>query len=862
MGLAGRIAVRSLRGHPGRTMFSILGVAVGIATVVGVFTLDHVTVLSRTRQLQPGFGADLEVRPRADLSDPREELLAMEGVAGVAAFFQNDVGFRPEAWANEDTIRIRLVGLEADGARSLGVYHVEEGSDLSVATKDTGILIGRALAKRCELGVGDRVALRQPQRAAKNLCVDGEVQRVQRDKAPARERMFEVTGILSREGLGRRSGGIMIVADYNAGRELLQDVFVESQFWVQRSDAVDIESLESGLGGTFTFERNETKVVGQMADERAFRNGVRMAGLFALLLGLFVIFHTLSMSLIERVREVGNLHALGATRPQIARIFFVEALFIALLAGILGLGGGIGLAASLLGRGISTLGVSPYPVGPFEVPWDTVLPLAALGVTMALAGSVYPILRARSTDVVAALRGEGTHRRGARGFSIFSTLLLVAVVPAAFFQVVPIVGAAEAALVNSLLVGLIVLGLMIGLPLMAPSLFGVLTSWLAAPLQKPLPLVGKLVVRNVRESPTRIGASIAAIALVTAAFVGLKGMTNSLVGEIEVWSAQACTGKVWVKGLPDVPVTEVRDVLHELPEVVAVESGDARAFPSFLLFGMDAAELGKFGPLAEDPALVDRLLTENTMIVSDRLARQREIGAGDKVLIRTGGHGTQEFTVDLVSDAYGYFPHPDERAYAIVDARHVKRFFCIDTDTTSTVAVTLAGGDEDRILAVLEERFPGAKKLSIQAADPMLAGILADLEQDFVLFDIIFLLTALLAGLGVLNGQLLAALERKKELGVLRALGTTPGQIAGVVLVESILIGGVGGGLGLAVGTGLTPVLVSSLRVISGLALPMRTAGAFLAISLAGALVIALLAGLYPIWRMNRFDAVRAVRSG
>ena len=71
MGLARTIAGRSLRGHPGRAIFSILGVAVGIATVVAVFTLDHVTVLSRTIGLDPGWGADLEVRPSAEVEDAR-----------------------------------------------------------------------------------------------------------------------------------------------------------------------------------------------------------------------------------------------------------------------------------------------------------------------------------------------------------------------------------------------------------------------------------------------------------------------------------------------------------------------------------------------------------------------------------------------------------------------------------------------------------------------------------------------------------------------------------------------------------------------------------------------------------------------
>ena len=140
--------------------------------------------------------------------------------------------------------------------------------------------------------------------------------------------------------------------------------------------------------------------------------------------------------------------------------------------------------------------------------------------------------------------------------------------------------------------------------------------------------------------------------------------------------------------------------------------------------------------------------------------------------------------------------------------------------------------------------------------------MLRDLTVDFVLFDIILFLTALLAGLGVLNGQLLAAIERKKELGILVALGTTRGQLSGVVLLESLVIGAFGGFLGALVGLGLTPVLVTALRVLSGLDLPLRTAGPWVAFALVAALALTLGAALYPVWRSNRMDAVRAVRTG
>jgi putative ABC transport system permease protein len=858
MGLALTLARRSLTSHPARALFSVLGVAVGIATAVAVFTLDHVTVLSRTRKLDPGWGADLEVRPSAELADPKRQLLALEGVAGVAAFFQNDVRVRSVA-SGEAEVRARLLALEEGSGPLLGVYHVERGKDLGPQDAD-GVLLGRALAEELGLELGAEVVLAPPERAASRECVEGVLREKPAGAAATRAEVFRVVGVVAAEGLGRRSKGQVAIVGYQSGRRLFAEVFVESQFWLKRDGAVDLEELEARLAQGFTFERNEAKAVGQMADERAFRNGVRVAGLFALLLGLFVIFHTLSMSLVERVREVGTLFSLSASRAQIASVFFAEALVIALAAGALGLAGGLTLAAVLLRLGITTLGVSgSLPL--LEVPWPTVTWLVGLGVTVALSGSVYPILRVRGTDVVATLRGDDPGRRSKGSFHLFSTLLLVAVVPAAFFRVVPIVGAAERPLVGTLLAGLVVLGLVVGVPLVLPRLVARGTARLARLAEGASPLVARLAARNLEQSPGRIGASISAVALVVAAFVGLKGMTRSLAAETEVWGASALADRVLVEHLPETSTAELARVLHAQGEVLGVESGDARAFPSFLLLGLRTAELARHGPLAADPALAEALRAQG-IVLSERLARQRGLAPGDQVLVHTSGHGVQSFRVACVSDAYGYFFHPDERAYGVIDSALLERYFCVADDLTRSIAVKLApGADRGVVEAALHARWPEAR-FQVYDGPALIDLMLRDLRVDFVLFDIILFLTALLAGLGVLNGQLLSAIERRKELGVLVALGTTRAQLTGLVLTESLVVGAMGGVLGAAVGLGLTPVLVTALRVLSGLDLPLRSAGPWVAFACAGALALTLAAGFYPVWRSNRLDAVRAVRTG
>jgi len=296
--------------------------------------------------------------------------------------------------------------------------------------------------------------------------------------------------------------------------------------------------------------------------------------------------------------------------------------------------------------------------------------------------------------------------------------------------------------------------------------------------------------------------------------------------------------------------------------VLGIETGDTRAFPSFLLLGERGAELARYGPLAANPELVRQFEEEQGILISDRLARQRGLAVGDQVFVNTSGHGVQAFRVIAISDDYGYFFHPDERAYGVISAALLHRYFCIDVERTNSIAVKLAPGtDVGTVEALLRPRFPDAD-LRFYAGPNLLALMLSDLTTDFLVFDVILFLTALLAGLGVLNGQLLSAIERRKELGILQALGTTREQLTGVVLAESVVIGLLGGVLGCLVGLGLTPVLVAALRVLSGLQLPFRTGGAWVAFALGSAVLLTVLAGLYPVWRAQRMDAVRAVRTG
>jgi len=878
MGLASTLARRSLLQRPARSLFSILGIAVGIATVVGVYTLDYNTIAGLKRHYEgpsrESWKPEFEVSPIPGLVNPRAELNLIDGVADHAAFFQNEVVLKPSLSGDaaetgrgsgkRDTMRVRLLAVESEVLPKMDAYDLLVGTDLDPEAETPQALIGAAVAEKWGIEPGMTLELSRPARSAPVECIDGEMVRKPgaRRNAPVGI-VFDVVGILTRERLGRRANGQIVVVDLTWGERLYEGARTSPRYWVRPDPVANIEELQSRLSGSFAYDIGRSVVVGQAADERAYRNGVYMAGLLALMLGLYVIFHTLSMSLIERVREVGVLHALGAGRRQVARIFLLEAVILSGLGGILGLGGGLALAKVLLRMGITTLGTGHHQ-STFDIPWG-VYPLVGLGVGTALLGSVFPLLRARKASTVEALRGEKAMESGtaASGFHLFAALLIAVLLPALYFLIVPIAGEANGALIGSILLAVGVLGLLLAVPLLVPGMITFLCRLVARPLSRLFPFAGTMASHTMSANPRRIAVSAAAIALVCAAFIGLKGMTASLRGEVQDWADTAVLDKVWVRDLPEVPFETLSTALHQHPDVLGVEPGSVRTYSPFLFVGVPSDELVNYGPFLRDPSLRKAFDDEHGIVLSKRIAKNLGYAEGDAIPVRIGSGQVVNFHVIAISDEYGYFPKPDERMYGVVHERYMEQYFCLDIVHPEHISVrTRPDADVGAVEALVLDALGGRGEPKFLTSAGLRKIQVEDIRRDFMLFDLILFLTALLAALGVLNGQLLSALERAKELGILRALGADRSAISGMVWLESGVMGLFGGLLGLTLGSVLAPVIIRALESLSGLELPMRGAGHWNWIAVVAAIVLTLLAGIYPVWRMNRTDTVRAIRTG
>ncbi|MDF1839615.1 MAG: FtsX-like permease family protein, partial [Planctomycetota bacterium] len=510
----------------------------------------------------------------------------------------------------------------------------------------------------------------------------------------------------------------------------------------------------------------------------------------------------------------------------------------------------------------------------FVIPWGVVVGLASAGFLVALGGSVYPLMLLGRADPGAALRGdkEVTGRSGSRGFAVFYAALMGILLPGLFFTLVPSVGGSGDGLAMVVLGAVGVLIAVIALALVAPRFIAQGAAWVVKPMVVFAPFSARMARSGMVRSPGRIGASASAIALVAAGYMGLSGLTGSLRGEISVWADEAALGKVWVKDLPDTAYDGVAAALLKDPAVLGVEMGQAHLNVPFLITGVDSDSIQGYGPLGDQPEVLQQMKRGHGIILSRRLAQDGEYSIGDSIYLEKSGGQVQAFVVAAISDAYGHWSHPDERMYGVVDRRYLDKEFCIDTERVNRIAVKLDGREDvERVKELLVGYYAGLndggegvdpEEWNFETGQGVLDFHRFDLERDFKLFDILVLLSAGLAALGVLNGQLLATLERSREIGIVKALGASQGQVAAMVWIEALGLALVGGLLGVAVGLGIVPPVIAAVESLSGLDLPSALNPWTPVKALVGCLAVGLIASLYPIYRLGRFDTLRAVRTG
>jgi putative ABC transport system permease protein len=592
--------------------------------------------------------------------------------------------------------------------------------------------------------------------------------------------------------------------------------------------------------------------------------GFAIGGAGALVIGLFLVYNALSVSVAERRHDIGILRSVGATRAQIGRLFVGE-------AGTLGLSGA--LVGVPLGYALAWLAIKPLsrlvnetlvPVDSARVEVSARLVLVALlcGVAVAVLAALVPALQAAGEEPAEAVR-RVPRRHG--------VLFLVLQIGAALLLIG--LGLAAGALRQQLPLRLgmftcivcLLLGGLVATPLLATALGRVVQPF----FRLFLGLEGRLAADNLVRAPGRTGLVIAALAATGGLLVMTAGFLRSASLAINTWLRDDIAADLYVSSGGSLIASEtlamtdvLRDKLASLKEVAAVvpfryHSVECSGHSVLLLATDTRAFEGSAGaadrPLARLLARYPRLHERGTTLVSENFALLNRVKVGERIHVR-GPHGAVELEVlgTVVDYSWKWGTLLVDRSwFAKVFADTKIDLFDLFLQPGADVAgvrqeILKRWGEEDALFVLTRDE-------ALNEADVLLRRVYgAAYAQQMVI--------GLVALLGVASALFISVLQRRRELGLLRAVGASRWQVLRSVLAEAVLMGIIGAVVGFGIGVVLEWYVLDVMVLDeAGFVFPLRVPWLEGGLVSLLAVVLATLAGLMPAYRATRLRITEAI---
>lgn len=858
MNLRRRAGIRHLLLHPWQLGLSLLGVALGVAVVVAT----GLAVESSREAL----------RVSVETVSGRATHRVVGGPGGVpdslAARLVTEAGVRTLAPAVEGYVvspvdpsrPLRILGIdpfsEAPFRPWLAGGPAADGVDgARLVTTPGGAILGAETASALGVEEGGRLAV----------------------QGGARTAVIEVVGILEAEDRWSRSGLLdLLVLDVAEAQEILGRDGV-----VDRLDLI----LPDGDEGAALLARIEallppgTRVeaagaeAGAMQDMlRAFDLNLRALSLLALVFGIFLIYNAMTFSVVQRRGMLGTLRALGTTRGELVRGILAEGAVVGFVGSVVGL-----LAGIVLGRGLVQLVTRTIN--------DLYFVVAVEGVTLSPGFIVRSLLLGTGATLLAALlpawEAGAASPRDAMARSSVEDRVRTLVPRAAVAGVIVLgVGAVLLALptpgIEVAFGGLF--ALILGMALLIPATTVVLVGLLRPAARRIAGVIGAMAARGVVTSLSRTAPALAALVVAVSVTVALGVMIQSFRGSVVGWLDTTLVADVHVTG-PSVVAARPDGVIppglagaaRGLPGVVGVSSYRSVALQSGgVLTRLLAVELDPRGEAGFEflaggearDAVFAAFRAGEGFLVTEPFAFHRGLQVGDTLSLDgalDGELGPLERPVLAVFRDYG------SEAGTVLLSRNLYDAHWTDERLTS-LAIFLdgSGASEEeaaRIASRLREAAGPETPLVIRSNTELRERSLEVFDRAFEVTRVLRWLAFVVAFIAVLSALMALQLERRRELGVLRAQGMTPAQVWGLVSMQTGIMGGIAGLLALPVGAVLALVMILVVNRRSfGWTLEVDASPELFLQGVLLALAGAILAGIYPSWRMARTSPAEALR--
>ncbi|MEM6252748.1 MAG: FtsX-like permease family protein [Cyanobacteria bacterium P01_D01_bin.156] len=857
-----RLAWRRIQRRPFQYVLFILGIAIGVAMMVSIdlangsaqraFALSTDAIAGRTTHrieaISPvGIDESLYQELRTDLGYTRSapivegyvvaEDLDRQPMRLVGVDFFAEAPFRSYLGSNSDS---------GAGVEALTTFLTEPNT--VILAKDTAAEYGVQVGNSLELTLAGQpidakvVGILQPANA---LTRDALSNVLFTDIASAQE-VLGMQGHLSH---------IDLIADSDADLAPIQEILPEG---------IKLETAQA-----------QKNAVQQMT--AAFELNLTALSLLALVVGMFLIYNTVTFSVIQRRKLFGTLRCLGVTQGQLFQLIMGESLVLSIVGSIIGLGLGVVLGRSIVGLITQSINDFYFVVYVRDISLSniTLVKGMAIGIFAALFASLIPALEAMGTSPNSSLKRSTLEGKVQQ---ILPWLVLA-------WGLFTIGGAGLLSLKNG---GLVIafaglFAILLAAALLTPPLTAALMQVFTPVLNGLLGVIGKMAPRDIIRSLSRTSIAIASLMVAVSVIVGVSVMVGSFRTTVVQWLDQTLQADIYVTP----PSTTANRVLGSVdPSVVA----EAYTWPEIdhivtyndtdvdvIAFNRDTASseftvnrsaklISADGDVSDgqrpyawirddvkDPW--PQLDSGEGVIISEALMLRAGVSAPPETVTLKSPQGPMTFPVVAV-----FYDYSSDRGTILLDNDLYLEAWQ-DNSIASLGLFVKPGIDVDGVVSHLRRTFKGRQDLVAQSNRNLRQGSLEIFDRTFAITGALRLLAVVVAFIGVLSALMSLQLERTRELGILRANGMTPLQMWQITLLETGIMGSLAGFFAMPLGYVLAWILIYVINVRSfGWTLQMQIEPGYFWQAWIVAVVAALLAGVYPAWRLSKMVVATAIR--
>jgi putative ABC transport system permease protein len=844
------LAFRNLWTRKARTLLTVIGIVLGVATIFAI----SITSASTAKSLEDFFAqssgqADLSITSAAESSTGfRQRLLRqVQEFPGVERAVAN-VWDQSLLLGRDGDVGLQVMGIDPETDQQVRSYEMEQGRFLSAEDRRYTVMLVAPVAKKYGIEVGDEVEL---------VVAEG-------------TEMFQVVGLLKDKGAGRLNLGRVAFMPLDVAQEVFErgrkidqiDLVAEPAVADDKAALKQLkEGLQAELGAAYVVDY--PAAIGQsIADALSgFNAAINMFSVIALLVGAMLIYNTFAMTVVERTREIGLLRALGTGKGQLLRLVLSEALFLGLGGTVLGLVGGPALAFVLIKIMSQMLG-GVLPMESFMIPPEGAAQGLVVGLMITFIAALLPAWRGSRISPIEALLEARTHKEGfllRRGWIIGLGLLAVVTVDN---------------FISFLSGELFFVTLFLGATLLVPQTVALLERVIRLGVTAIYGQPGRLGSMNLQRSKGRVSLTVGVLMVGVTMLIAIGGMNASFNNEVREWTEAALAGDLYISSFRPLRLQLMQDLLevegmgpmtpmrymyvrtvggisaegfHGTREIMLVKFIDPKTYG-------DVASLRFTEDEGDAEAMLERFAQGDAILVSGTVGELLKIGRGDTVRLRTN-RGERDFEVAGVIQDFFQGGRVMYGSWS-----DMKRYFGEDKATLFMARIE-PGAEVSQVKQQLEEGVARSQHLEVESGEEARAEMERATSQVFAMFGAVVWIAIIVAGLGVTNTVTMGVLERVREIGMLRSLGMLVGQVGRMVLAESLAMGVIGGIFGLLVGLPLSWTMVVGMSQGTGWKMAYVFPGGSFLSGAVIALVVSQVAALYPVWRAARTGVLEAIRS-